>query len=234
MPHNHSCSKVKVAFLYNRCRDDQFRSGSCDWMSLTPSTAYSMYSIHQEQHTPSTAYTKYSIHQVQHTPRTAYTKCSIHCVQHIPSAAYTQYRIHQVKHSANTASTQDWLSSLHCHDSRFTHDCSLNVQWAFPHDWLLSAISPLKLTGEVTLWHSHTWELTNWRTAFQHLVRGLWTTSKYSSNVALSRPPRVLPATLDHGIAVNVRTHSITASKCIARVPRLPPACSYDQDIPVQ
>jgi len=51
---------------------------------LTPSTAYSEYSIHLVQHTPSTAYTEYSIHRVQHTPSTAYTEYSIHRVQHTP------------------------------------------------------------------------------------------------------------------------------------------------------
>ena len=35
---------------------------------------------HDQKLTPSAAYTKYSIHQVQHTPRTAYTKYSIHRV----------------------------------------------------------------------------------------------------------------------------------------------------------
>ena len=56
----------------------------CHNHELTPSTAYTKYSIHHVQHTPSIAYTKYSIHQVQHTPSTAYTKYSIHQVQHPP------------------------------------------------------------------------------------------------------------------------------------------------------
>ena len=46
----------------------------CHDHEVTPSTAYTKYSIHQVQHTPSTAYTKYSIHQVQHTPSTAFTQ----------------------------------------------------------------------------------------------------------------------------------------------------------------
>jgi len=42
-----------------------------------------------EKLTPSTAYTKYSIHQLQHTPSSVYTK---YCIQR--STAYTEYSIH--------------------------------------------------------------------------------------------------------------------------------------------
>ena len=41
----------------------------CHDHELTPSTAYTEYSIHRVQHTPSTAYTEYSIHRIQHTPK---------------------------------------------------------------------------------------------------------------------------------------------------------------------
>jgi len=61
--------KVKLSLSISPCHDYE----------LTPSTAYTEYSIHRVQHTPYTAYTKYSIHQVQHTPR----------IQ-----AYSEYRIH--------------------------------------------------------------------------------------------------------------------------------------------
>jgi len=74
----------------------------CHDAKLTPSTAYTEYSIHQAQHTPSTAYTKYSIHQVQHTPSTAYTENSIHIVKYKPSTAYTEYSIHRVQHTLST------------------------------------------------------------------------------------------------------------------------------------
>ena len=77
----------------------------CHDLELTPSTAYTKYSIHQVQHTLSTAYTEYSIHWVQHTPSTAYTKYSIHQVQHTPSTAYTKYSIHRVQHTPSTAYT---------------------------------------------------------------------------------------------------------------------------------
>jgi len=36
---------------------------------LTPSTAYTKYSIPRVENTPSTAYTEYSIHRVQHPPK---------------------------------------------------------------------------------------------------------------------------------------------------------------------
>ena len=48
---------------------------------------------HDQELTPSTAYTEYSIYQVQHTLCTAYTESSIQHVQHILSTAYTTYCI---------------------------------------------------------------------------------------------------------------------------------------------
>jgi hypothetical protein len=51
--------KVKSSFSISQYHDHK----------LTPSTAYTEYSIHRVQHTPSTAYTEYSIHRVKHTPK---------------------------------------------------------------------------------------------------------------------------------------------------------------------
>jgi len=65
--------KVKLSLSISLCHDHE----------LTPSTAYTEYSIHRVQHTPGTAYTEYSIHRVQHTPSTAYTEYSIHRVPKI-------------------------------------------------------------------------------------------------------------------------------------------------------
>ena len=45
---------VKSSLFISQCHDHE----------LTPSTAYTEYSIHRVQHTPSTAYTEYSIHRV--------------------------------------------------------------------------------------------------------------------------------------------------------------------------
>jgi len=56
--------KVKLSLSISACHDHE----------LTPSTAYTEYSIHRVQHAPSTACTEYSMHRVQHTPSTAYTK----------------------------------------------------------------------------------------------------------------------------------------------------------------
>ena len=99
-------------------------------------------SWHQVQHTPSTAYTKYSIHQVQHTPSTAYTKYSIHRVQHTPRTAYTKCSIHRVQHTPSSVSTQDFVSSLHSHDYKFTLEYSFSFQRASLHDRPPSAGSP--------------------------------------------------------------------------------------------
>jgi len=51
--------KVKSSLSISPCHDHE----------LTPSTAYTEYSIHRVQHTPSTAYSEYSIHRVQHPPK---------------------------------------------------------------------------------------------------------------------------------------------------------------------
>jgi len=50
---------VKSSLSISPCHDHE----------LTPSTAYTEYSIHRVQHTPSTTYTEYSIHRVQHPPK---------------------------------------------------------------------------------------------------------------------------------------------------------------------
>jgi len=60
--------KVKLSLSISPCHDHE----------LTPSTAYTEYSIHRVQHTPSTAYTESSIHQVQHTPSTQDCLSSLH------------------------------------------------------------------------------------------------------------------------------------------------------------
>jgi len=129
--------KVKLSLSISPCHDHE----------LTPSTAYTEYSIHRVQHTPSTAYTEYSIHRVPQTPSTAYTEYSTHQVQHMPSTAYTEYSIHRVQHTPSTAyteysiyrvqhtlSTQDCLSSLHSHDYELTPEYSFSFQCASLHD----------------------------------------------------------------------------------------------------
>jgi len=60
--------KVKSSLSISPCHNHE----------LTPSTAYTKYSVYRVQHAPSTAYTKYSIHQVQHTQSTTYTEYSIY------------------------------------------------------------------------------------------------------------------------------------------------------------
>ena len=60
--------KVKSSLSISPCHDHE----------LTPSSAYTKYSIHWVQHQPSTAY-----------PSTAYTEYSKYLVQYPPSTAYT-------------------------------------------------------------------------------------------------------------------------------------------------
>jgi len=182
--------KVKLSLSISPCHDHE----------LTPSTAYTEYSIHRVQHTPSTAYTEYSIHPVQHTPSPAYTQSSIHRVQHTPS-------------------TQDCLSSLHSHDHELTPEYAFGFRRAPLHDWPPLASSTWELKGRVTLSHSHSGKLTNWWIESQIPVRRPSTISKYSSKVAWSRPLRVSPISLDDGL----QSRSILASKCISKPAQLRP-----------
>jgi len=53
-------------------------------------------------------------------------------------------------------------------------------------------------------------------------ARRLSTGSKYSSNLAQSRPPSASPHSPNHGLQVHLQTRSITASKCISEFTRAP------------
>jgi len=60
-------------------------------------------------------------------------------------------------------------------------------------------------------------------------VRGPSAASKYSSNLARSRPPSVSPNSLDHALQVHLQTRLFTASKCISKLARSrPPSVSPD------
>ena len=155
---------------------------------------------------------------------------------------------HQVQH---TPSSQDCLSSLHSHDSKLTTDCRFSFRCASLHDRPPSASSSWELKGKVSLSHSHSCELTNWWIQSQHPVHRPSTSSKYScrlawlwppssldhclqayfqtrsilaSTLARSRPLRVSPNSVDYSL----QSHSITASKCIAKLAGLWPASLHD------
>jgi len=122
---------------------------------------------------------------------------------------------HRVQHTPSTASTQDCLSSLYSH-YKLTPECSFSFRRASLHDRPPSASSPWELKGKVTLSHSHGCEITNWWIQSQHPARRPSIASKYSSNLARSRPPSVSPISLLHGLQVYLETRSITASKCVS------------------
>jgi len=130
------------------------------------------------------------------------------CHDHVltPSTAYTESTAY-----TNTASTQDWLSSLHSHNYELTPEGTFSFRSASLHDRPPSASSPSELQCKVTLSHSHSCELTNWWIESQHPARRPSTASKYSFNLAPSRPPS--PSTNSLEYRRHVRT--IIASKCI-------------------
>jgi len=140
---------------------------------------------------------------------------------------------HWVQHTPSTASTQDCLSSLHSHDYELTPESSLSFRRTSLHDRPPSASSPWELQGKVTLSHSHGCELTNGWIESHHPVRRPSTASKYSPDLAPSRPPSASPIALDHGLQVPLHTRLITASKCISILAGLRPASLREHGLQV-
>jgi len=149
------------------------------------------------------------------------TESSISRVQHPPSTAYSEYSMHL------RLSVIPSFSRLH-----------------------------KSFKDKVTSSDSHSFELTNRWIESQHLVRLPSTasrsaTSKYSSNLPRSspaasaslnsldhsseciseftrfRPPSACPNSLDHGLALHLWVHSISASRCISEFTQSrPPSAS--------
>jgi len=140
---------------------------------------------------------------------------------------------HRVQHTPSTASTQDYLSSLHSHHHELTPECSFSFRRTSLHDRPPSASSPWELKGKVTLSHSHGCDLTNWWIEFPHQARCPSTASKYFSKLTSSRPPSASPNSLDHSLQVHLQTRSITATKCISKLPWLRPPSSHDHGLQV-
>jgi len=140
---------------------------------------------------------------------------------------------HQVQHTPSTASTQDCVSSRHSHDYELTPECSVSFRRTSLHDRPPSASSPWELKGKLTLSHSHGCELTNCLIESQHRARRPSTASKYSSNLARSRPPSASPNSLDHSLQVHLQTRSMTATKWISKLARLRPPSLHDHGLPV-
>jgi len=81
--YHHYRKKVKPSLFICPCHDHE----------LTPSTAYTMYSIHELQHTPSTASTQdclFSIHSHDHqlTPECSFSFRHASLYQRLPSASF--------------------------------------------------------------------------------------------------------------------------------------------------
>jgi len=122
--------------------------------------------------------------------------------------------IHWVQHTLSTAYTQDCLCSLHSHDYKSTPECSFSFWRASLHDQLPSASLPWELKDIVTLSHSHICESTKWWLESQHPACCPSSASKYSSNLARSRPPKCIsklarsrpPSSHGHHLQVHLQT----------------------------
>ena len=148
--------------------------------------------------------TEYSIHREQPT------EYSIHWVQHTPSKAYTEYSLHRVQHIPSIASSHDRLSPAPTQSliSRLT---------VFYSTLYIPTITSEPLNG-VTAAVAHPSQSTTSRS----------TTSKYSSNLDWSWPPRASLNSLNHCLQVHIRaersrspsaslSYSISPSKCISK-----------------
>jgi len=120
---------------------------------------------------------------------------------------------HDHEPTPSTASTNDSLGSLGSHDEELTPECSFDFRRASLQDRLPSASSLCELNGTVTVSHSHGCKSTNWWRESHHPAHRPLTTSKFSFNVAQSRPPRASSKSSNHGLQLHLWTHSIRACK---------------------
>jgi len=145
-----------------------------------------------------------SWHQVQHSPSTAVTKVQsprkILCLPFIPIMMSWPMNV------ASASSVPPYTIDRH------------------------PPSSPWQLKVEVTLSHSHRYELNTWRIESQHLASHPSTRSKCLSKLAGSQHRSGSPKLLDHGLQVHLQTHSITTAQCITQFTRSwPPILSPNQ-----
>jgi len=94
-------------------------------------SSLSIFPGHDQELTPSTAYTEYSVLRVQHKPSTAFIEHSIHRVQHTLSPAYITcciIRRSTIPHSqpvSHLSSDHVVLNSLPSHNYKLTNEWSL-------------------------------------------------------------------------------------------------------------
>jgi len=149
---------------------------------------------HSQLHPPSLSFSSTTQPSSQNT-KLSHSSLSLHAI--------IMYW-HRVQHTPSTASTQDCMSSLHSHDYELTPECSFSFWRTSLHD-------------------SHGCELTNWWIESHDPVRRPSTASKYSSNLARSRPPSVSPNWLDYALQVCTSM----ASKFISKLAQSrPPSAS--------
>jgi len=176
---------VKTLLTISPCHDYQ----------LTPSTAYTEYSIHRVQHTPSTAYTQdclSSLHSYDYL-LTLKCSCSFRCASlhdRLPSSSAPWELEGKVvlSHSHSCELTIWWKETQH-----LVHRPSTSCQYSPTLTWLRPLSS-----------HDHGFQL-------HQLTRSI-TISESISKVSRSQPPCVSPNTLNHHLHVHLQSHSITVS----------------------
>jgi len=126
-------------------------------------------------------------HDHEFTPRRAYTEYSVQCVQHPPTIVCLPFIFMITSWPLDVASASG----------------------VPPWSTAISRFSPWELKGKVTLSHSHSWELTNWRIESQHLARCSSSALKHSSKLAQLGPP----SSHDNGLPVHLLTRLMTGSK---------------------
>jgi hypothetical protein len=77
---------------------------------------------HDHELTPSTAYTEYSIHRVQHKPSTAYTEYSTLCTAYTAYCIIPRLTFSHSRPVSQLSADHVVLDSLHSHDSELTNE----------------------------------------------------------------------------------------------------------------
>jgi len=197
---------------------------------------------HDHELTPSTAYTEYSLHRVQHTPSAAYTESSIHRVQHTPSTASTQdwlfslhshdYKLtHECSFSFRRTSLHDRppsSSSPSEHNGKVTlshsHGCELTNWWIESHHPVRRPSTTSKYSSNLT----RSWPPSASPILFDHGIQVYLQTRSITAFKCISKLARLRPTcSHEHALQVHLQSCSITASKCNSNLARSrPPSIS--------
>jgi hypothetical protein len=182
---------------------------------------------HNQQLTPSTAWTEYSIPRVQHTPRKPYTEYCIHHKLHHPKID----GLPAPSQSSHLSADYGVLNSLHSHNYELTNELSLSSRRISLPNYRLTidhihfhlqsrSIMASNCISKLARSQHPSVSPSSLDNGFHvHLQPRSITASKCIYKLARLRPP----SSHDHRMQVHLQSPSMTASKCIYKLARLRP-----------